>query len=352
MITRTTSNDRTSMRGFSLVELMVALTLSLVLLGGVTAMFVSSRTTYEANDRLARIEESGRFAIDMIVRDLRAAGYVGCSKTSELHTTLNGAAPGDVWDFGSGIIGFNANTGSGWTPAVEDAVAQSPQTGSDVMLLRVPVPGAPALRLTESMVADTDDLSVPKFPAGHEGAFKKNQILMIADCQHRTTFEVTDYDPQAGIIKHEKSDGTEFSPGNDRPSLDWVYMRTSTTVAVQTVAYYVKNSELGIPTLYRRIDQATPQPIVEGVENMQILFGEDTAPADRIADRYVTANTVGLANMKNIITVSIALLVRSPEPYGPASSRSHPVLDQTIAKNDAYMRRVFSTTASVRNVAL
>ena len=70
---------RSGARGFSLTELMVAMTLSLILLGGVIAVFSSARTTYETTDRLSRIQESGRFALDSMVTDLRATGFIGCS---------------------------------------------------------------------------------------------------------------------------------------------------------------------------------------------------------------------------------------------------------------------------------
>ncbi len=49
-------------RGFSLVEIMVALTLSLILLGGVLAVMYSSKVTYMENERVGRLQENGRAA--------------------------------------------------------------------------------------------------------------------------------------------------------------------------------------------------------------------------------------------------------------------------------------------------
>ena len=54
-------------RGFSLVELMVALALSLVLMSGVLSIFFSSKVTYLANEKTARLQENGRTALDLIV---------------------------------------------------------------------------------------------------------------------------------------------------------------------------------------------------------------------------------------------------------------------------------------------
>ena len=46
--------------GFSLVELMVAITLSLLLLTGVVAIFSSSRVSYDSTLQLSRIQDTGR----------------------------------------------------------------------------------------------------------------------------------------------------------------------------------------------------------------------------------------------------------------------------------------------------
>ena len=65
-------------RGFSLVELMVAITLGAILLGGAVTLFVNNRETYNVTNDLARLQETARFAMDTIIKDLRMAGYFGC----------------------------------------------------------------------------------------------------------------------------------------------------------------------------------------------------------------------------------------------------------------------------------
>ena len=78
-----------SFRGFSLVELMVAMALSLVLLAGVLGVLYSSKVTYSENERLARLQESARAAVEMILRDMRSGGFQGCGKPLE---------PADFWN--------------------------------------------------------------------------------------------------------------------------------------------------------------------------------------------------------------------------------------------------------------
>lgn len=64
-----------SMRGFSLVELMLALMLSLFLLGGLFVTYISSRSTAQDAEVLSRVQENMRFASDHLIRDIRNAGF-------------------------------------------------------------------------------------------------------------------------------------------------------------------------------------------------------------------------------------------------------------------------------------
>ena len=67
-----------SPRGFTLVELMVAMTIGLIILGAVGQIFATSSGTYVLQQDLARLQENGRFSMDFIAHDLRMAGYAGC----------------------------------------------------------------------------------------------------------------------------------------------------------------------------------------------------------------------------------------------------------------------------------
>ena len=62
-------------RGLTLVELMIALGLALLLIAAVGAVFLGNNQTYRAAQDDARIQEVGRYALDLIGRSLRQAGY-------------------------------------------------------------------------------------------------------------------------------------------------------------------------------------------------------------------------------------------------------------------------------------
>ena len=71
-------------RGFTLIELMVAVAVSTLIVGGIIFVMLSGRTAVQESERLARIQENVRFASDYLVRELRNAGY-----RDELSLTIN-----------------------------------------------------------------------------------------------------------------------------------------------------------------------------------------------------------------------------------------------------------------------
>lgn len=64
-----------SQRGLSLVELMVALVLSMILMAGFLQIFLSVRSTYATSEAASRLQENGRFALDFLSEHARLAGY-------------------------------------------------------------------------------------------------------------------------------------------------------------------------------------------------------------------------------------------------------------------------------------
>ncbi len=66
-------------RGFSLIELMVAITLAMIVTAGVISVFVGSRSAFEATSGTAALTDGGRFALNFISNSVRGAGYMACT---------------------------------------------------------------------------------------------------------------------------------------------------------------------------------------------------------------------------------------------------------------------------------
>ncbi len=66
-------------QGVTLIEMMIAMVLSLILLAGVVVIMRGSKTSYDTQNDVTRIQENARYALDFLAKDLRMAGYFGCS---------------------------------------------------------------------------------------------------------------------------------------------------------------------------------------------------------------------------------------------------------------------------------
>lgn len=77
--------QKKSQHGLSIVELLVALVISLLLMTGVIQVFLASKQTYASNEAASRLQENGRFALEFIAQSARHAGYV---ETSNAVNTL------------------------------------------------------------------------------------------------------------------------------------------------------------------------------------------------------------------------------------------------------------------------
>jgi type IV pilus assembly protein PilW len=69
-------------QGLTLVEMMIAMTLGLLLMTGVTQIFISNKQTYSTTQTLGQVEENGRFALNFLVKSIRKAGYTSDTSTS------------------------------------------------------------------------------------------------------------------------------------------------------------------------------------------------------------------------------------------------------------------------------
>ena len=76
---------RRASRGMTLIEIVIATSLSLVVLTAVTFAYLSMRTNQRYGTELVQIQGNGRIALEQIGRDVRQAGFVGCNSALQRH---------------------------------------------------------------------------------------------------------------------------------------------------------------------------------------------------------------------------------------------------------------------------
>jgi len=452
--------------GVSLIELMIALLIGILLLAGTASLFISNKRIYKDQNEMSRLQENARFAMEMLIKDIRMAGYSGCmDRIGDITNHVNGSINDDtLLNFGNAVEG--SESGANWQPsdstqatpgnpvdgsAANDVATISMDPASDAISVKYlaplgdrigditnhvngsvnddtllnfgnavegsesganwqpsgstqatpgnPVDGSAANDVaTISMDPDSDAISVkylapldislsdemPNVSAELKvttvGDLAIGELIALSDCDSADIMQLTNVQTLAGTGHLQHNAGGALTPGNATQTLSKVYSTDAEVLRLTTLRYFVGTSDTtGEPALFRytldRQDfdndgdttEFVAQEMIESVENMQILFGEDTAGADTIADTYVDAGTVTnwdnvadtyvdaatVTNWDNVVSVRIALLMRTVEEdfSTELNTNTYDLLGTNFdpTPDDHRRRRVFTNTIQVRN---
>lgn len=348
-------NTLRKQRGLTLVELMIAMTIGLLLLGGITSIMISSRQTYRVNEALSRMQDNARYAFQVLSRDIRMAGYFGCVGSDVMPTnTLNG--PTDfLWNFSQTIYGYESTSATAWNLTPDSSIT-SPLGGRDIIVVRgasgdgtsAPVkvlnhklpPGSPA-----SSPPGSADIKV-SLASGLEA----DDVVMASDCLGAAVFQISEINTAGGAGFDNVVHNTGAAvPGNFTKDLGKEYTGGE-ILKVTTRSYYIRTNDVGRPALYRKVGTANAEEVVEGVENMQIQYGEDTN-GDFTADIYRTADAV--ANWGKVVSVRVNLLMQTIDDNIASAAQPYTYNSATpTTPTDRRLRQVYSTVITLRNRAL
>lgn len=311
--------------GFSLVELLVALFVGTLILSGVLQIVMGSGQSFRIQESVMRMQESGQFAVEHLLRDLRNTGFMGCLTNVNLITNqLNTGSP--FLTFTANMEGSENEDGTG-----------SALAGTDTITLRGMTMVLGGLSLQAPLPVTTADLLM----LGPNSGIVANDILFVSNCEAGDIFQVTSINA-AGAVGHLAGVG---APGNISSNLSTIYNAQTFAYVPYTRLYDVRNGTNGIPSLFMT-DSTGSQELVQGVESMVILYGEDT-DADGVANRYVRANSV--TNMDNVVSVRISLLLRTELDSLSPTPVQYTFNQQTITPTDNRLRRVYTNTVMLRN---
>lgn len=349
--------------GLSLVELMVSIAISMTVLSGVVQVLVVSKSNFVTEKELATLQENARFAIKFMADEIRMAGFTGCSSTPlYVANALNGSA-GSWYLGGAGLQGFDYDAGASSFP-VEFRADVAPNTDS-VVIRRGEKSG---------LAISSHNSNSAQLGLNQNHSLKKGQIIMMTtpDCQQVGIMQMSNTNDNNTISNVVHNTGSGTSPGNCTKYLGGnftcasgtasskSYGQGSSIMTMRSEAYYVGVSELDstVPALHRErllLNTSTDsvytaaEELVQGVENMQILYGLDNAFNDGIADMYVKANS-GLMNWNNVVSVRLSLRMRSIfSVYN--ENVDFPEFDGVTGTDgsDRFMRQTVTTTIQIRN---
>ncbi len=343
---------RCAARGFTLVEILVALGLGVLILLALSILFSRNTGNHAELERNTRQLESARYAIDMLSEDLLHAGYFGEFNPDTLTPALaNYAVPAAYQSPDPCAID---PTAQGWM------THGLPAAPNDHIQIPVPVQGIGAgtvvgcltdrLAGTEAVVVRHAETGAPTtLAAGNSN----NIYIQIARCGLDVP-RVRAAAVPSGMLNLRLPDCATV---ND--SLRRLTQRT----------YYIAScndcgANDGIPTLKRveMIDGVLRvMAVAEGVENLQVEYGNDTN-GDGQPDAYLTtADVEALAlpvavpptnRWQEMVAVRVHLLTRSSQPTpGFSDTRTYQLgPDVSVTPSDGNKRTLMTTTVRLNNV--
>ena len=340
-------------QGFSLVELMVALTIGLIILSSVSMLFVSSKKTYTTQDRLARLQENARFAMQFIIKDLRLTGYYGCVdeiNADSVSNTLN-SSTSFAYNAQIPLEGLNSAAGT-WYPSGSATLPSGIASGTDAIAIRMG-------DASSSVYIDTEmPNSSAELKVNSVTGFNTGDIIMVSDCTSTDIMQITQV--QTSSVKLQHNPGGGSSPGNSTQKLSKAYSPSGNGTRVMkfmTRQYFIATGASGNPALFRQDNTATPVELVDGIESLQVLYGKDT-DSDRIPNLYLQAGAAGLqsaADWSSVVSVRIGILARTVNDKDTdIDSGTYDVdgdsANDFTASGDHNKRRIFQAAVQLRNL--
>lgn len=310
----------------SLVELMVAMVIGLFLTAGVFTMFSMSSSNVTTTSQFNQLQENGRIALAIMERDISQLGFMGDITGTDFIVgsntqILSGAVPNDC--VGGGV---NNATLPRALPSHFRRLWGYEQGANGVM---------PFTCLTGVRDA-TDVLQIKRFIGPS------------------TT---TPTDASRFYVGTTASQAIFFTGNQVTPVLTngrfWEF---------QHHIYFIRNDG-DIPVLRRRTltvvnGMANEDQLVEGIENLRVLYGFDS-DGDSTPDRYLPASAVTTMMWDNelfqrLVAVKVFVLVRAIQADRTYTNEAQYLLgDKTIGPlKDNYRRKVMSMTIMLENPVL
>ncbi len=340
-------------KGFSLIELVIAMLIGVFLMLGATSLFISNKRIYKEQEAMGRLQENSRFAMQMLISDIRSAGFSGCAHDHSRVENLiipPPTSPSDAADptkyrklltyTATNIIEGGGSFIGDWLPSHTGSPFSSDAIG-DAITIR----GFRPLGINPSGPTTGNLIPTASTPSG----IVANDALVIYDCDSAHIFRATG--TGSGGIRHA------------HPELAGIYDTEAEVGVFHAVRYAIHERTDADgdgtldPALWREdatslgvnSESTREVELIQGVEFMRILYGVDDDD-DGIPDDFVPI--YNSPNWPKVIAVKLAVLFRtiSPNPGIEPDAREFELLSSTFAPaGDKHRRQQVDATISIRN---
>lgn len=321
--------------GFSLVELMIALTISLVVLDAAGRIVLGVQRSLALQDRLGRMQENGRFAMATIAADLRRAGYWG--GTADVRNIVDHTPAGTR--NGNRVASDDGTcTGADWARMLTRRIFGKNDNRTGYACLK-PLPAG---------VRHAGDILVVRYAAPRVVGGRRTPEFRARQLYLRSTLF-----------------SARLFLGRDQAANDISGGTLPRTAELVSHGYYVQDTDApgtyrcggtAVPALYRLglvNGSLRSEEIVRGVEQFQVRYGldrDDDGSVDEYIDAPPAADTV---RWDRVIAARIWLLLRADCPESNYTNanvyRMGNIVYPPIAHADGFRRLLFTGTVALRN---
>jgi len=336
--------------GFTLIELMVAMVLGLIVIAGVTSVFLAGQQSFRTNDALANVQDSSRVAFELMARDIRGAGLTGCNSLNNRIVNVLNNGPGNpgttAWwaDWTNAVHGYDVNS----SPSDPALAGLNQVAGTDSLEL---------LSAGDLNVTIANDVKGTGFTLNQSTSnVGIGDIIIACSPDHAAIMQVTGPTTAgSATLQANYNTGAKVSPGNCSNNLgypndacsgnspDYTFPPNSKIAKLTAVDWYIGTNPVGGKSLYRislrnsggNTAPAPPQEMVRNVTGMTIRYLNPAIGA--IGNQFQTASKIAANNgWAGVTAINVQLTI------GSTFQRADVTGNKAIS-------RIYAFTTTVRN---
>lgn len=345
--------------GFSLVEIMIGLTLGMILSIAVIGVYLAQHSTYRTNTSQAIIQNTESAISALVTPTIRMAGFCGCSNVVNALSNLNTGGPpplGTLSTTPSFIMGYSLTSGTSvtvaqtnavnttnaanWTPTLDPSLVGNVQGTSDVLVVFGGTPGSVPIGITTFTPGSTS------FDLQNTTGVSAGQFGAISDCSKASIFQITSV--TGNSVAHASGGGALT---NATDALVVSYPVGSQFINMTQTAFFVAYDIGGQSALIRATLNPdgtwTSQALAPGVDTMRVLYG---IGSNGIPQQYVQASAV--TDWSQVYAIKLGFLLEGQLGSATLPPTTYTVLGSTIqVPADNRLRHVYEITIHLRNAS-
>lgn len=329
--------------GFTLIELMISIGLSLLISLFIMGFYFANRLTFKSIDNNHQIQYSAQFVFDTLTKDIRSAGYMGCSTTSNFYNVLNTQASTEKWsNLREPIHGYGGTT---FEASMTDAKANTNAiviTSSD-------------MERSTSIKFHSPTNSANQFLL-NSNPFLAGEKVVVSDCANATIFKIDSvsastitYNSNGNCVLVGTVPALGSSCGGVVPK-SYAFSPGALINSLRVRGYFIAPSvsDANKNSLYLidYIKGTGKQELAENVENMVISYGIDT-DGDGVVNKFLKYNTI--TDWSQVVSVEIELLFKSGDKNVNITGQSYYLDGVLKTSTDKNLYRSYKTYISLRN---